>query len=235
MNIRLNQVLRQEKKFLLTLAEAAKQKAYLDCVMIADEHGGAEGYTVRSLYFDSLYDRDAQEKEDGLELRRKLRLRIYSPRDDFAMLEMKQKEGPRQKKRSLRLNRLDAQELCRGNYRPLLNYREEFSAECYAMMNMYCYRPKTVVEYRRKAFIAKENRIRITFDSKVEATECCMDLFSDKLNLYPVWDPFHVILEVKYDGFLLGYLREWMNRCDKSELSISKYEMARGIREGAIR
>ena len=72
-------VLREEKKFLLNQAEALKLRNYLSNVVHTDSHNGLDGYQVRSLYFDSLSNRDFQEKEDGLELRRKLRLRVYSP------------------------------------------------------------------------------------------------------------------------------------------------------------
>ena len=72
-------VLREEKKFLLNQAEALKLRNYLSNVVHTDSHNGPNGYPVRSLYFDSLSNRDFQEKEDGLELRRKFRLRVYSP------------------------------------------------------------------------------------------------------------------------------------------------------------
>ena len=98
-------VLREEKKFLLNQAEALKLRNYLSNVVHTDSHNGPDGYQVRSLYFDSLSNRDFQEKEDGLELRRKFRLRVYSPDADFALFEMKQKQGPYQRKRSLRLSR----------------------------------------------------------------------------------------------------------------------------------
>ena len=101
-----------------------------------------EGYIIRSLYFDSLYDRDFYDKEDGVEKRRKIRLRIYDPNQDFAMLEMKQKDGKNQLKRSLRITKKDAEELILGNYSVLLNYKEDFAAECYSIMNMYLYKPK---------------------------------------------------------------------------------------------
>lgn len=90
-----------------------------------------------------------------------------------------------------------------------------------------CYRPKTIVEYDRKAFIAKENKIRITFDSRIVSVESCFDLFSPRLNMNPVLDPYCVVLEVKYNGFLLDYLRELINSVDRSELSVSKYVLAR--------
>lgn len=43
----------------------------------------------------------------------------------------------------------------------------------------------------------------------------------------PVLDPYCVVLEVKYNGFLLDYLRELINSVDRSELSVSKYVLAR--------
>ena len=52
-------------------------------------------------------------------------------------------------------------------------------------MHSRCYRPKTIVEYNRKAFIAKENKIRITFDSRIVSVESCFDLFSPRLNMNP--------------------------------------------------
>ena len=65
---------------------------------------------------DTLDDKDFEDKEDGVELRRKIRLRNYGADNDFAVLEMKQKQGAMQKKRSLRLNRDEARRLTRGDY-----------------------------------------------------------------------------------------------------------------------
>lgn len=194
-----------------------------------DKHNGARGYRIRSLYFDTLDDRDFHEKEEGLELRRKIRLRIYDPVSGFAMLEMKQKEGAYQKKRSLRVSREDAWRLSCGDYEPLLKYEEPFAAECYGLMHRRCYRPKAVVEYLRRAYIAKENRIRITLDGNIIATEACYDIFSENLLQYPVLDPFHVVLEVKYNGFLLSYIKDLLNMADRSEISVSKYCLARSV------
>ena len=195
--------------------------------MIQDEHNGALGYKIRSLYFDTEYDEDFYGKLEGLELRRKIRLRIYDPKDKTAKLEMKQKQGVYQLKRSLSISRDDAMRLTEGDYSPLLKYSEPFAAECYALMRMQNYRPKTIVEYNRKAFIAKENKIRITFDSNIIATETDMNLFSDTLNMYSVMDKFGVVLEVKFNGFLLGYIKDMLAVTNKSETSVSKYMLAR--------
>ena len=228
----MNEVLRQEKKFAIHTVDSLLLQGRLGAVMHGDAHNGAQGYLIRSLYFDTPDDQDFHDKADGLELRRKIRLRSYSPQADFAMLEMKQKEGPYQRKRSLRLTREDARQLCQGDYRPLQKYKDPFAAECYGLMHCRCYRPKTVVEYRRQAYVAKENRIRITFDSRIVATESRFALFDPKLPMYPVMDPFNLVLEVKYNGFLLSYIKDLLDQVERSELSVSKYCLARSVSLG---
>ncbi len=74
-------------------------------------------------------------------------------------------------------------------------------------MEMWAYRPKTVVEYDRFAFIAPENSIRITFDSGIRANEVNFNIFDRNLVLNSVMSPFAVVLEVKYNGFLLSYIK----------------------------
>jgi len=223
----MNKVLREEKKFLISIAEFRRKSHLLEQVLLQDEHNGLHGYRIRTLYFDTPYDRDVFEKQAGTELRRKVRLRIYNTEQTFAMLEMKQKQGAQQLKRSLKISREDALRIIKRDFSPLLTYPEPFAAEIYAFMQIHAYRPVTIVEYRRKAFIAKENKIRITFDNQIVATESSFDLFNPNLNMNPVLDPYDVVMEVKFNGFLLGYIRELINSINKSELSVSKYILAR--------
>lgn len=74
----MNRVFREEKKYLISLPEALQTCHRLAQVMHEDPHNGISGYPVRSLYFDTLDDRDFREKAAGVELRRKLRLRCYA-------------------------------------------------------------------------------------------------------------------------------------------------------------
>ena len=85
----MNEVLRQEKKYLLSYDQFRRLDHTFEQVLHPDSHNGKMGYPIRSLYFDTMQERDFYEKEDGLEIRRKIRLRTYSPDSDFAMLEMK--------------------------------------------------------------------------------------------------------------------------------------------------
>ena len=223
----MNVVTREEKKFLISIDDFRQKSHYLESIMMQDSHNGTHGYMIRSLYFDTPFDDDFFEKQAGIELRRKIRLRCYDPSQDYAMLEMKQKQGAQQLKRSLKVTREDALRLIDCDYSPLLRYADPFAAELYAYMHMKCYRPKTIVQYNRKAFIAKENKIRVTFDNQIVATESRFDLFSEHLNMNPVLDMYDVVMEVKFNGFLLGYIRDAINSIDRSEISVSKYCLAR--------
>ena len=176
-------------------------------------------------FFDE-YD-DFYDKIDGLQVRRKIRIRIYNTEDDFGMLELKQKEGIYQQKRSLRMSKVDILEMIKGNYGVLLAYEEEFAKEIYGIMTTQCYVPKAINEYTRVAFVASENNIRITFDRDIKATETSFDLFDPNLPLNMVFDPYNVVFEVKYNGFLLSYIKEAINRCDRIQTPTSKYCLAR--------
>lgn len=225
----MRQVLRNERKFLIGTVDFWSKKQQLLQLLHEDPHNGTEGYRIRSLYFDTEYDNDFFDKEFGVEVRKKLRLRLYDPNGDFAVLEMKQKQGEQQRKRSLRLSREDALQLIDCNYTPLLHYAEPFAAECYALMQTRCYRPRTIVEYRRLAFIARENNIRVTFDHTIDATASSFGLFDPYLSMTPVMERSQAVLEVKYNGFLLSYIKDMLGDLGRSELSVSKYCMARQL------
>lgn len=222
----LRKVLRQERKFLLTAPQALKLETNLRSFLKEDPHNGERGYIVRSLYFDTILMRDYQEKLAGVEIRRKMRLRIYDMADDFALLEMKQKQGSSQLKRSLRITREHAKALCMGDYGPLKAYQDAFGAECYGIFKMHTYRSEVLLEYRRKAYVVPENDIRITLDSQVRAVKTNQDIYEEQPGMVPVLHPGFTVLEVKYNHFLLSYVKELLNTSNKSETAVSKYAMA---------
>lgn len=228
----MRKVLRQEHKYQLSWLEYKKMCSRLQLILQADANSGAEGYMVRTLYFDTPTDRDFYEKREGVEKRQKIRLRIYNFSQPFAQLEMKQKQGIYQLKRSIRLSREDAQALIKANYSVLLRYQEDFAGECFAFMSERFYRPKAIVQYRRFAFVAGGNNTRVTFDHTMTATESSYDLFRPDLAMYPVCEPGQATLEVKYRDFLLQPIKDAVNLCNKTDLSLSKYAMSRAATLG---
>lgn len=152
----MNEVLRQEKKYLISLEDYYLLSKKFSQVMTLDSHSSDDGYTIRSLYFDSLEDVDWQEKEDGVEIRRKIRLRNYGSQSNFAKLEMKQKQGANQKKRSLKLSKTDAQALINGNNSVLLNYPDTFAAECYSRITRNFINLKRLLSTKEKLLLLRK-------------------------------------------------------------------------------
>ena len=223
-------VLRRENKYRVSMLTARALFNKLACVLQQDPHNnGAEGYMVRSLYFDSVDDTDFFEKLDGLESRKKVRLRIYSPNDKFAKLEIKEKQGANQRKRSIDVTRSQAQRMIEGDYSFLANMDSELAHELYALMIEKAYLPKTVVQYNRAAFIVPTNDTRITFDMLLQANESSFDIFSNNFNYYPVASYDDVTLEVKFNHFLLSYVKDLVDGADKAAVAYSKYCIARSV------
>lgn len=222
-------VCRIEEKYPLDLLKSHHYKDLFSKILSTDSYSRNGEYTVRSLYFDTVDDKDFFQKINEQNLRRKIRLRIYNPDDAYAKLEMKQKQNIYQRKRSLIVSRADAIKLIQGDFGVLLNYEGDFPAELFSIMTTEAYMPKSIVEYNRFALMAKENNIRLTFDSNIRATESSFDLFSKELPMYSVFPIDRVIFEVKYDKFMLGYISDIISNVDVRNISSSKYCLSRTI------
>ncbi len=220
-------VMRTEKKYSITWEQQNVLLHRLSSIMKTDANSDIGGYLVRSLYFDSIYDNDYFDKLDGVEYRKKIRLRIYSPGQHNAKLELKEKQGAVQRKKSLIITRHLAEEMIAGNYRGLANLDSELAAKFYQLLETGIYRPKCIVEYHRIAFSEDSNEIRITFDSDIGVSYHFEDFFKMDLPLIPVWE--EPVLEVKYNGFLLENIKKTLDFADASELAVSKYAMSRQL------
>ena len=220
-------VLRTEQKYRLDYMEMMKMSGLLQQVFHQDAHSGLDGYPVRSLYFDTPDDSDFYDKLDGYEVRRKIRLRIYSPDAEWAKLELKEKQGSLQRKRSLKMNREQAMAVSRGEYEVLLERGTDFSKELYGRMKQFHYQPKCLVEYDRKAFVVEENDTRITLDSNLRATGGCLELFAKKVAWCPLDMDGTGTMEVKFNRFLLSYVKQIVSLPSYMQTSASKYVAAR--------
>lgn len=220
-------VFRTEKKYEISCFVASKIKNILEATLKADLNNKDKGYMVRSLYFDTIFDNDYSDKEDGIEYRKKLRLRIYDLKSKNLKLELKEKIGESQLKRSLVISREIGERLINCEYKALLEIDSDFSREIYYLMTTNLYKPKCIVEYNRQAFMIEENNTRITIDSNIRSTEANMNIFLYSLPLTIVTGK--TILEVKYNNFLLSYIKDIINFANRSEVSASKYCMSRNI------
>lgn len=226
MNLEVNRV---EKKYIIDPIEAEILKGRLRPYMRMDDHNGDKGYVVRSVYFDSIKNRDYQEKMDGVDNRKKIRLRVYDPNSTTAKLELKEKFNGNQRKRSLIIERDDAIKMLNGEIDVLRNYNDPLAQSIYMVMQMDIYRPKSMVEYDRYAFIIDENDTRITFDSGIRASESNFNLFDERAILTPVTAASEITLEVKYNGFLMSNIKKALSSRMGPQSSNSKYIKSRHV------
>lgn len=221
------EVTRKEIKFLITLPEYARVKRLLAEQIQPDLHNAGGGYNVISVYFDSIHDDDLLDVYAGIEVRKKIRLRVYSPLDETAKFEYKYKRGADQTKTSLTVTRAEGRELLGGDYSLLLRRREPIAGKMYWQMQTGVYRPKALIAYRREAYIHPVCRVRITYDSDVRVSLANFDLFDPFVNTVPVMEPGLGVLEVKYDGFLPTFVSKALAGLDEIAEANSKYVRGR--------
>lgn len=218
------QVARREDKYLLTAAQAVVCQARIASLLKADPHNGPQGYLVRSLYFDTVGQRDFLAQQNGERIRRKIRLRIYGEDDTVVKLECKAKDGDHQKKLSYLLTREEAARISRGDISPLK--LDDSTGGYFRSFFLQGYRPSVLVQYRRSAYTLPVGNIRVTFDRLVECRMVDLDLFSEDSPWTPVLPAGQTVLEVKYSGELPRSLRTALAPWIRQRNSYSKFGLS---------
>ncbi len=192
-----------------------------------DTYGENGYYNVRSLYFDNEKDQDYIDKLECAPIRKSIRLRIYTPMDKTAKLEIKRKNGENQQKLSLKIKRDDAIKIINGNYEILKNYSNPVANELYKVMITENYRPVTVVNYHRKAFDSRTLGVRITIDSNITYNNYEFNIFDENLQLYNLSFIGENVLEIKLENAMPKSLDEILNKVPKIGKPASKYRRSR--------
>ena len=223
----MNTVYRKELKFPASMYDFARVDRILALQLQRDAHCRDTPYRVRSLYFDSLHDRDLEMGLAGMYRKAKVRLRVYAPDMSLIKLEHKRKAGSDQIKHSFTLSREQALEVIRGNFSVLLDMQEERLNELYLELTLGGYRPKVIVEYERLAYLYDMGDIRITYDWNVRAAQYTGQFFDEEIHGVPIQGSDSGVLEVKYNQFLPSFLKETLKSLDKLQTANSKYIISR--------
>ena len=220
---------RYELKYYLNEIQLHRLLHQLSSLMQMDTNcKNQQGYRVRSLYFDSIDDECLYQKQSGNLLRKKIRLRTYGEdSSDTVKFEIKRKYGQIVKKDSVTISKEEAKEICLGNYALLLDKNDPVLNEIYTTFVTKLYRPKVIVEYKRVAFVSPVSNIRVTFDQDLHSNINHLDLFSAVKELMPVIIEGKQILEIKFDDFFPGYLKNILSSISSERMAISKYTLAR--------
>lgn len=218
---------RHEYKFLISRASAELLKTRLKGFMRHDPHTGPTGrYTIRSLYFDDLAADAFYDKVSGVDDRTKYRIRCYNYSNSIFKLEKKEKKG--------HLTRKTGQKLTLSQVQAIQNNPRNFEGSGLAEeLRLFCSsrggKPMVLVDYDRTPFICADGNTRITIDENLRTLPYNGDLFASSAAMIPVLEPEQVILEVKFDDFLPGYLSDCLNDIPKAAMAISKFAMCMNL------
>lgn len=219
--------LRHESKHRINLREDSVLSRRLDKLFPRDAHAGADGtYLVTSLYFDTPDDRALRQKLDGVDRREKFRLRYYGETPELIRLEKKYKIGGLCGKRSVVVSRELTRQILSGSYGGLLKLDDPLGVEFYAKAVGTLLRPKTVVRYRRAAYIYGPGSVRITLDRDLRTGFRRVDFLDPHIPLMSVCPDF-TVLEVKYGAFLPDVVRMAVQVPGRQAAACSKYALCR--------
>lgn len=160
---------RHELKYLINEGEHAALACRMAPVFKLDKHARSGGYTIRSLYFDDYANTAYEEKDAGILMRKKYRVRIYNGGDKVIKLERKKKYGSWIYKEDAPLTRDEFECILAGDYDFLLRSPHQLCREFYIECICNMMRPRTIVDYEREPWVMDEGTVRITFDMNVRA------------------------------------------------------------------
>ncbi|MCK4261057.1 MAG: polyphosphate polymerase domain-containing protein [Halanaerobiales bacterium] len=226
--------LRHEYKYLIHHGAYLQLREILKKVMKIDSNAlNNEGYHVRSLYFDDIYDTALKEKALGHANRRKFRIRIYNYSNQIIKLEEKVKHYDFIQKNSCNIARVEYDQIFDGDVAFLYKKSTNDSSDNRVKENYYLeirnkgLQPKVIVDYYREAYILPYNQIRITFDKNLSLAKPQKNIFNRNLHSYNVGEEYAIILEVKYNNFLPGFLRKILEMYCSNRMAVSKYVLCR--------
>ncbi len=100
--------------YLISYGYKAALETRMRRVLQVAPHAGSGGYFMRSLYFDDYWHSAYEEKEAGVLLRKKYRIRIYDNSDRIIKLERKKKFGSWIYKEDAALTRAEFEKILAG-------------------------------------------------------------------------------------------------------------------------
>ena len=214
---------RHELKYRISEREKDLLLHRLPGILRPDPHAGEGGYSIRSLYFDDLWNSASEDKEAGILMRKKYRIRIYNGGDRVIRFERTNKFGEYIYKESAPLSREEFYRILSGDCAFLLHSEHSLLQEFYVEYRSVCLRPRVIVDYERVPLIADAGTVRVTFDSHVRAAVGSFDIFDKTLSSVPAMEPGELLMEVKYTEFLPRAIQDLIGGEARERTAFSKY------------
>lgn len=221
--------LRHELKYIITYPQYYELLGRLKPFMQKDGNL-PEGYLVRSLYFDDMYNTAYYQKEAGDFRRCKYRIRIYNNcRDGIIKLEKKSKISEYIAKTDENITPDEFYALLEGRPQFLLEGTPVMQ-DWYAAMRTKLLSPAVVVDYIRDAYICHEGNVRITFDKELRAG-LEFDILNPALVTVPAMSGGVLVMEVKFDDFLPKHIKTLIQPAASAHMAVSKYILCRKAKD----
>ncbi|MDE6704407.1 MAG: polyphosphate polymerase domain-containing protein [Treponemataceae bacterium] len=221
---------RTEHKYVSPNRLLAVQQARIASMMKLDRFADKGEYSIRSVYFDDLYNTCYFENEDGTDPREKFRIRIYNCSDKRISLELKQKERGMCRKISCPIPRAVCEQIL-GGIIPAFNGDTPYLLKKLIMqMHMRALKPVVIVAYERVPFVYDQGNVRVTFDRNLRSSDKIERFFDGNAPFRPVLLVGTDMMEVKFDGFLPDFINEALQTSALQWTSFSKYYLCRKYR-----
>lgn len=219
---------RVEQKYLVSEGQLLFLQKQLEGCMAYDKHyPNGEPYTIRSVYFDDMYDSFLQENEDGTDNREKYRIRIYNGDLSRIHLECKSKLNGYTKK--VKENLTEQECLCYINKEPFVVRSEDgfLKKKVYALNQMSRLQTVQIVEYERVAFVEDLGNVRVTLDRNICGSNKVERFVEKEIFGVPALPKGMHILEVKYDELLPDHITRILRSVSLRRSAFSKYYYTR--------
>ena len=222
---------RHELKYLIGQRQYLVLKSALRGLLNVDPNAARTGgeYSIRSLYFDNVFDSAYYDKINGVKDRDKYRMRIYNYSDAAIFMECKTTVGNYISKRSVKIPRSLADRLIAADADGLEFTANGLLRDVFREMRVNLLHPAVIVDYDREPYVHKAEEVRITFDKNLRTGMNSTDIFNAGITTIPVFDSDVMVLEVKYNRFLPQYIADVISFCcsEAVQTAVSKYTMCR--------
>jgi len=213
--------MRKEIKFELTKSEYSNLYKKLNFMLQKDVNTQSEDkYTIKSIYFDNIYNKLLHENIDGKIYREKFRIRMYNNDINAIFLEKKINHNGNIGKEREKISYQEVLQICEGQINKIA-LNTKLKKERYINLKTKLLKPIIIIEYDRIAFVNKSLNFRITLDSKLHKDTCINNFFKNTIR-----KENNYILEVKYIDIIPKTVVDCLN-INTQRKSISKYKNMR--------
>lgn len=232
MNTPLTKFKRIEQKYILTLSQKQALIEELAAYISPDSHGNKGKYKLESLYYDTPDLKFYQEKLDGKQFRKKIRIRRYVRENEIfdenslVFIEIKEKVEQTTLKRRVEMKYSDAKNFLENAIIPSYKTEDkEIIDEIFEIVSKNKLIPMAITSYDRQAFFGHDKKfgLRLTFDTQVFYQKKSLELNNSDEKEGKIIDEEKTILEIKVNNEYPDFMQNFLAKNNLAPEKMSKY------------